>query len=293
MKNEDSYTCCYCNNQLKLQNFYKSNSELYINLGHLPICKKCLTKLYSVYVIKYQDRKKAWKRLCMAFDLYYNEKIFERCGDDESSFIGNYVRNLNLSQSKSKSFESSINEKFNFDEFSDNTDNKNDENKSGNTDNIDPQLKAKWGSGFTKSEFEELEAHYNMLRKSNPDINNNQLIFINTLSKLHVFMSRANRANDLDAYAKANDQYLKTFTKAGFKAEENINIDQNDSWGKWNMIVEKYVPSEYYKNKELYKNHDGLHSYIERFLKRPFKNLMCGTKERDTEFYVKEDDLNE
>ena len=52
--------------------------------------------------------------------------------------------------------------------------------------------------------------------------------------------------------------------------------------------IAQYTPEEYYKDKKLYKDFDGLGDYFDRFVKRPLKNLMTGSIERDSEYCVKE-----
>ena len=54
--------------------------------------------------------------------------------------------------------------------------------------------------------------------------------------------------------------------------------------------IEKYTPAEYYKDKKLFKDTDEIGNYWERFIKRPLKNLILGSKVRDTEFYVKDEE---
>lgn len=73
---------CNCGNKEE-KDFYKSNSVFNDGLGKIPYCKKCIDKLYRYYVKKYQTEnytfpeKKAVRRLCMAFDLYWSETAFE------------------------------------------------------------------------------------------------------------------------------------------------------------------------------------------------------------------------
>ncbi len=57
--------------------------------------------------------------------------------------------------------------------------------------------------------------------------------------------------------------------------------------------ISQYTPEEYYSDKKLYKDFDGLGSYISRFITRPIKNLMLGGNERDDEYCVKDGDENE
>ena len=48
--------------------------------------------------------------------------------------------------------------------------------------------------------------------------------------------------------------------------------------------IEEYCPAEYYKDKTLYADFDHLKEYILRFMSRPLKNLLTGSKEMDKEF---------
>ena len=52
--------------------------------------------------------------------------------------------------------------------------------------------------------------------------------------------------------------------------------------------IEQFTPAEFYKDKKLYKDFDYLKEYIERFMKRPLKNLLTGSKELDKEFNLSE-----
>ena len=48
--------------------------------------------------------------------------------------------------------------------------------------------------------------------------------------------------------------------------------------------IEEFCPAEYYKDKKLYADFDHLKEYIERFMTRPLRNLLTGSKELDKEF---------
>ena len=48
--------------------------------------------------------------------------------------------------------------------------------------------------------------------------------------------------------------------------------------------IEEFCPAEYYKDKKLYMDHDKLREYIDRFMTRPLRNLLTGSKELDKEF---------
>ena len=55
-------------------------------------------------------------------------------------------------------------------------------------------------------------------------------------------------------------------------------------------MISKYTPEEYYKDKTLYKDFDGIGDYFKRFVLRPLRNLQLGTTDRDKEFFVSDEE---
>lgn len=107
---KQKYRCFYCGKEYVETNYYSSNSEFYSNIGKVPYCKQCIERLYQLYVDKYINdgclypEKKAVKRLCMAFDIFYREDVFNsslkksREGDVNISPMGQYMRTIQLIQ---------------------------------------------------------------------------------------------------------------------------------------------------------------------------------------------------
>ena len=103
-------TCFYCGNEYVDTNYYKSNSEFYINIGIIPYCKQCIEKFYQYYFEKYTNEgcltpeRKAVKRLCMAFDIYYIDNIFDSSmkkikeSNMNISPMGQYMKTIQLRQ---------------------------------------------------------------------------------------------------------------------------------------------------------------------------------------------------
>ena len=71
------------------------------------------------------------------------------------------------------------------------------------------------------------------------------------------------------------------------KKEDSVKLDP---LGVWISDIEKYTPAEYYKDKDLYRDADGIGGYASRFIFRPLKNLLTGSKELDKEFNLSKED---
>lgn len=289
---QGAYVCCQCNEHFNsLTQFYKTYSGLYSGTGHLPICKQCFAKLFNSYVEKYGDNRKAMQRICMAFDLYYDDSIFDTCNDGTDAFIGNYIKRLNIVQYKGKTFDTALDKGFEFNNLDKKkAASKSDEDNKEEVEEIDPRDIKKWGIGFDNTDYGVLNSHYKLLKTANPNCDSNQEIFINDLCYTKMQQMKAVREGRVDDYNKLTESYRKSFQQAGLKTVRDANINEDFTIGVNAETIEKYTPAEYYKGKELYKDFDNIGGYIERFLLRPLKNLMHGTKDRDYEFYVKDDD---
>lgn len=293
--------CCCCGETLSITKYYKSYSNFY-SKGILPICKDCFGRKFGEYARVFKSNKIAMQRMCMAFDIYFNETAFDKCDTKDDAVVGKYFRNLNLGQHSEKSFDDSL--KDGIFEFSgerkrvngvrvayvDEYDNVQEETD----EKINPKDIEKWGIGFDTADYAELNNHYKTLKKANANTDDNQEIFIKDLCYAKMLQMKALRNNDLDNYNRLTDSYRKTFQQSGIKVVKESASTEDVSFGVSIDTIERYTPAEFYKNQDLYKDFDGIGDYIKRFLLRPLKNLQFGSKEKDFEFYVKdEENINE
>lgn len=93
----EPYRCVRCEKEFKYQtrNFPTSQSALYVgNNRFLPWCTKCITELYQ----HYEDLigpKDAIRRLCMKFDVYWNEEIYDFVAGTERNRMLAYIGRAN------------------------------------------------------------------------------------------------------------------------------------------------------------------------------------------------------
>lgn len=288
----DKHNCCQCDDEkLVLSDFYQCYSSFYSNTNRLPICKKCLNRKFIQYSLEYHSHEKAIQRICMAFDLYYSQSIFDSCkNDNENVIVGNYIKRLNMVQYKGKTFDTTLGEGFVFsgEKLTKTT------QKSDNEPQIKPEDIDTWGGGLSATDYDILNSHYKFLKDANPQCDSNAEIFITDLCYTKMQQMKAVREGRVDDYNKLTESYRKSFQTAGLKTVREANADEDFTIGVNAETIEKYTPAEYYKNKKLYQDYDDLGEYLDRFLLRPLRNLMHGTKDRDYEFFVKDEgDSNE
>ena len=144
----------------------------------------------------------------------------------------------------------------------------------------------RWGVGFTELDYKNLDEHYRMLKKNNPNADNNQEIYIKSLCSLNMLMIRALQAGDSKEYSSLVGQYSKTFTNAGLKTVEEKDSSNDEAIGVTLGIISQFTPEEFYMDKKLYDDWDKLGDYIDRHITRPIENIITGSTTRDKEYYV-------
>ena len=163
---KDKCTCFYCGKEYIDKNFYKSYSDFYSNIGKVPYCKQCIEKFYQQYYEKYTNEgcltpeRNTVKRLCMIFDIYFNEKAYNDAINNaikrqtNISPMGAYMKIIQLQQHQNKSYENTISEEALRDladgvlkTVSDDT-------------TVDQKTIDFFGSGFSEEDYKFLEKEY-------------------------------------------------------------------------------------------------------------------------------------
>lgn len=294
-ENKHKFKCSCCGKGFAKQNgnFQKSNDVLFqSNDGYLPWCKECtdaytrqITALYS------NNEEIAFRDFCHRAGWNYDSNALiasmeTYSGHRDRSRISHYAAKKNLNCGGRKTYIDTI--KFEY------------ENKQGEIIESREQAKSdelsitataidRWGIGYAELDYKILDEHYKMLKKNNPNCDNNQEIFIKNLCELNMLKIKAMREGDSDKVIKLTDQYAKTFKSCGLKtiADSDKNVD--DCWGIFMEQISQYTPEEYYKDKTLYKDFDGIGEMFERFVLRPLKNIVVGSSERDVEYNVEDE----
>ncbi len=292
------YTCCRCRETLELaKNFYRTTSELYSDTGYMPVCKNCFTKIVDIYSMKYGSQREAMKRACMAFDIYYSDEIFDAVEDDEA-FIGKYLKRMNMTQYRKKTFDNSLDEGINiagimYDKKARNLRDKilaaEKEDQKRDAE-LDPADIKKWGAGFAKEDYAEMNRHYTMLKSANPRADGNQENYIMDCCRIKMHQLKASREGRLDDFQKMTDLYTKTYKAGNLKSVGDGAVAEDFPYGVTAETIEKYTPAEYYKNRELYRDFDDIGKYAERHIFRPLKNIIFGTRDKDPDYHVIEDE---
>lgn len=284
-------SCCGASWDTPKNHFSKSASVLYqSNDGYINICNSCRDAYYYRLVDLYNGNEAhAIRHFCQQFDIIFHEDALtaSRQISADRSRISHYQAKKNLGQTARIGSTYIDGIKYDYQNKLDDVIESREQAKSEDS-TVTASAVDRWGIGFTEADYKNLDEHYRMLKKNNPNCDNNQEIFIKSLCNINMLMVRALREGDSDKYVKLTDQYSKTFTKAGLKTIQEMDNSADECLGVTLATISQFTPEEYYLGKELYKDFDKIGDYFTRFVKRPLKNLMTGSTERDSEYYVKD-----
>src|SRR5574344_1286256 len=287
------YRCVTCGKRYSSQanNFSYSQSPLYDGNNHyLPTCVSCVDNLIGQYTELLGSQNEAIKRVCLHYYIYVSDSLLNSCKkiDANRSRIKNYIRQCNMQQNAGKTYDSYLKETRegvieSLEHY--------DQLKEQGEINTSKVALERWeGIGFlADSDYKILEDHYKMLKKQNPNVDNNQEIFIKDLCYIKLLQMKALKDSKSDDFDKFTKSYRETFKQAGLKTVKETDSSNDEVLGFTLGVISQYSPEKYYKDKILYKDFDGLGEYVTRFVLRPLKNLLMGTTDRDKEYCVKGD----
>ncbi len=111
----EKYYCSRCPRDFTKQkgNFPASQSPIYRqNGGYLPVCKHCVDEMYEHYKLVLGDEKAAIRRICMKFDIYWNDRVYQMLvkTNTTNSRVLSYISKSNLYQFVGKTFDDTLDE---------------------------------------------------------------------------------------------------------------------------------------------------------------------------------------
>lgn len=283
---ESPYQCTCCGRRYKKQlgNFHRNNNSVLwkSNNGYIPICKSCIDNLLDQYTALLGNQDLAIQRICQKFDIYFSEAICEqaRKHDEGTSRISNYVSKLNLTQSTGKTYDTYLSEI-----------------ERGEIDSYDDLENYNEGSKITKAMFERwqgntpediifLEEHYKMLKKTNPNADNNQEIFIKDLCTIKLLQNKAMKDKNIGDFDKCTKLYRDTFKQAGLQTVQEEDSSVQNPLGVNADIISQYTPEEFYKDKKLYTDFDGIEEYFETHVLRPMRNIVFNEHNQKDKYII-------
>lgn len=266
--------CKKASGLLDEKDFYSTANEEFFHNKKLPICKHCLKKFV------YEDKKinlDKFKNILQIYDIPFYEKEWNASLNGSKEVLGSYMRIVYLNY-KDKHWKDG-----------DITDKKliYDESDIGKLS--ERELLNKWGSGFSLDELQWLENnYYNWTTNTDcKKFNIQKLVKLICIKELDIRIARQNgKPTD-----KLEKSLLELMNNSNLTPKTMSAMNETDSakrYGMWLADIEQNDPAEYFRDKSIYEDFDGIKGYFDRFVLRPLKNLLTNTREFDHEFNVED-----
>lgn len=289
---DEKYRCSCCGFEYKKQegNFNKSKSHIYRgNNGYMTICIKCISQLYDGYVEFFdKDEDAAMERICQITDMVVDEVAWaaSRKISATRSRMSAYVSKLNLRQSAVghtysdtliRRWEAEVENAESIKDIEENEDIE-----------ISVETIRRFGMGFEEKDYDVMANEYESWvdKYGAPEDKRQEELYV-TMCYLKLNLQKAIRSDAAGVGTLANS--YKGFIEAATteiedrkkKAEAEMELKP---LGVMIRDIEQYCPAEYYKDTKLYEDFDSIGDYITRFMLRPLRNLLTGSKDVDKEF---------
>lgn len=278
-----SEKCKNKNGELPTEDFYMATSKIF-NSGKMPICKHCMKE----YV--YNNNKNAnverFKDILRISDYPFFEALWKTSVDSRSETVGMYFKNVWFNF-KDKTWKDS-------DVVNTLTDVELGKSDIVTTNYNDKELAKNWGNGYSIDELYWLEEYY-ATWKLKHDLS--EIPIQRLVRRICITELKIRTAEEKNSSTEKLDKILMDLMeKASLTPKNTKDIKDNDTqraWGLFIRDIEKYKPAEYFKDKALYEDEDGIFEYFNRFILRPMKNLLCSTRDFDKEFNIEDETLED
>lgn len=270
-----SNSCKNKNGFNKISNFYTSNNEFYFN-GRFNICKDCLKEY--VY-LNGEINVNNFKQILRIYNLPFFKKEWESALEDNNETIGTYMKNIHLNHKNQTWLDGDV---------IDNSD----EDLINNGINYDKTLIARWGYGFSPQEINWLEQdYYEWITHHDADkLSVQRLIQMICIKELEIRNARQ-AGKPTDKLEKSLRELMNDASLTPKTMSAMNETDSEKTFGLWLKDIQQYKPTEYFEDKSIYEDYDNIKDYFDRFVLRPMKNLITGSRDFDQEFNV--EDSNE
>jgi hypothetical protein len=285
-KEGDGY-CRMCQKVKALDNFYEATNPFIDTSGHMSVCNICCNGIYDKYFSIYGTLDKSLDSTCRDLDVKFDFDALRFC---QSHIEGMMVKGKKLDKMfgyyKSKlSSMLKLNTNCEYFRYKDGaTTNSQDNNHVGSqlerNDDVDDDLKLFWGEQFSWEEYEFLERELAQWKQKHKCDNQSEITLLKEVC-IKVLEIRQLRkvGKSTTITIKELQDLMKTASLDPAKANIADGGKSLDAFGLWLKDIEEYEPAEFFEDKKIYEDFDGFKKYADKYIYRPLKNLLSGSRD--------------
>jgi hypothetical protein len=289
--------CRKCRRMRSPGEFFSAVDGGYLDTnGIMSICKDCMSDTYVRMFQSEHTIERTILRLCRLFNIRYSVdainaatahlKTQNKLPDDPTAF-GIYKAKLMATQ-KTGLINKDTSEDFTFVEVERPANsNRMDDDEAENAHD----LKQFWGENYSYDDFQFLEKKLAEWEDSYSHSTKAEVFILKELCHRELELRNARQLDRaVDPILKSMQSLLNDGGLKPIQAKAADSGKVHDTWGTLIRQIEETTPAEFYKEKDLFKNFDGIIKYINNYLIRSLKNFVVSGS-RD--FNIVDDDNDE
>lgn len=290
--------CRRCMKNKPPKDFYKAVDHFLDSSGVMSICSACISDIYIRQYNVERDLRRAIYKTCQIVNILYTDSAVQATEThlknkeilpDHPSVFGMYKSKIasTLKGVGVAKMDDSVAMDFTFRyENSSIPEHSPEELDFGGAEGVIEF----WGDGYGIEEYRFLEKELADWKRSYSCQNKAEEFFLKQICMKSLELEKAKKEGKSgDGILKSMQDLLKNAALTPAQQTAASSGKGTETWGVFIKNIEETTPAEYYKDKELFKDFDGIEEYIKRYITRPLKNFVTGSRD----FNVTEEDTTE
>ena len=283
---ESIFYCRRCAKLKKETDFYKTFDTFLDTNNRLSICSECIAEIYALIYNTEHSMERTIYRLCRLLNIKYDLSAvqatitqLENQGKppDDNTCFGIYKSKL-IRRGAGISGEANLEGDFTFQE--DTTSPSRDSAQSGDFDSFET-VSEFWGSTkYSVDDYRFLERELSEWKRSYSCQNKAEEFFMKQICLKALELEKARvEEKSVDAILKSMQDLLKNAALTPAQQTAASSGKGTETWGLFIKTIEETTPAEFYKDKTLFADFDNIGAYIQKYIVRPLKNFVTGSRD--------------
>jgi hypothetical protein len=288
----EKFRCRKCGISKIADDYYRSTEpDLDLN-GKMALCKLCVKDITDGFIDSEKAMDKGILKTCRKLNVLFDKELCDRTvakvqeieqgGKATEMVFGFYLRFLFAKNADGKDLT--------FEEL---------ENEVGVQQEtaieekieIAPEMKQfekDWGKGLTVDDYTYLEEELASWEATHRSDTKAEKTLLRLIAYKELQIRKARESDPIDpelerAFTKEIQDLMKTAAIDPSKANAASQGKGKESFSAFIKMIEETEPAEFYKEKGLFKDFDNIEFYFEKFITRPLKNFVMGSRDFNVE----------
>ena len=276
--------CRFCQCNKAASKFYDAVDTYLDKNGKMSICIDCINEIFDKNFALNNDVSKTILVLCRMLNVAYLDSAVQAAILHVAKLVektGNMTGVFGIYKSKLTSF-AGLNQTsvLTITEPSTHVSDVNYEEVDEHQDA--EYLKQFWGENMSLDDYAYLERELDDWEKTHKHDSKAEITLLKEICLQQLVIRKERQLeHSLVAPLKLLQDLMKTANVDPAKASLNDSGKSQDTFSGFVKMIEENEPADYYKDKGLFKDYDNIEWYFDKYVRRPLKNFVTGSRDFD------------